>query len=1139
MSGTDGVIRLPEAPTPDTPSTGNHRVYVGTDGHLKKVDPTGAVFDYNNATSYSDAQAQNAVGNILEDTATIDFTYVSGVSPSITANVNDASITTAKLADNSVVTSKIVDANVTNSKLADNSVSTSKIQNAAVDNTKLASGSVAQANLQSNSVGTAQIIDANVTNSKMAANSVGTSNIIDANVTNSKLATDSVAQANMQDNSVGTAELIDNSVVNSKLANAAVDNSKLADASVSTSKLQTGAVTTSTIADANVTTAKLATNSVDNTILADNAVTTSKISDGAVVTSKIPDSNITNAKLANGSVDNSKLAANAVLDSNVASGAAIALSKLAALPGHNKALQSDGAGIITESAVTSTELGYVSGVTSAIQTQIDSKQATGNYITGLTSDVSASGPGNVPATVNSVGGSTAANIHSAELAANAATNANTASTIVKRGVAGEIATGAITATSVAASGTVTGSNLSGTNTGDVTLNPVGSSPNANAASLSGQALTLQPADATHPGVVSTGAQTLGGAKTFSSPMTVSDTSTAALTVNSSSLVVDASNNAVGIGTAPSISASLDVVNNSGATKAVQLTGYGSNVGVRGRYANGTLGSPTAANTGNILEFISGRGYGATGFAAASTGIINFVAGALFTDTSMPTYINFQTTPTGSVTSVERVRITPTGNVLINTTTDNGTDSLQVNGSSNVLAGTISGTAGSGFVNYKPQSSAPTTPSSGYKQYADASGRLAWKGTNGFIRVFDAISNTADRTYTLPDSSGTLILDPTTTNGDIVYRAGGILTRLPASSTDGQVLTIASSLPVWADPNIKRMFGGGTDGSITVSGVITLTQNTYYDVVTMVSGGQIITGGYSLYCNKLDLTNADANCINWNGTDGLSATTQTGAANGVSQVNAYLGGGGNGSNGATGTTGAGATAAAVSASSPSNGGQGGKSGAGGTGNGGANAGGAVRAGGTVANNITFDRFEDQFLRGGTLINGGNGGGGGASGGGDGTVTGGGGGGGGNGGGVVAIFAYEIVTGASTPAGVIRATGGKGGNGGKTTPTGNIGGGAGAGGGGGGYLYVIYVKRTGPTVNNGLNASGGNGGNGGNGNGTGIGGNGGFGGDGGRIRLFNATANTSTFNSGNPGNTGTNGSGTTGGTGGSGGTCTLNL
>jgi hypothetical protein len=67
---------------------------------------------------------------------------------------------------------------------------------------------------------------------------------------------------------------------------------------------------------------------------------------------------------------------------------------------------------------------------------------------------------------------------------------------------------------IAATGTVTGSNLSGSNSGDVTLGAVGASPNANGASLSGQALTLQPADATNPGVITTGTQDIAGDKSF-------------------------------------------------------------------------------------------------------------------------------------------------------------------------------------------------------------------------------------------------------------------------------------------------------------------------------------------------------------------------------------------------------------------------------------------------------------------------------------------------------------------------------------------------------------------------------------------------------------------------------------------------
>lgn len=62
----------------------------------------------------------------------------------------------------------------------------------------------------------------------------------------------------------------------------------------------------------------------------------------------------------------------------------------------------------------------------------------------------------------------------------------------------------------------------------VTLAAVGSSPNANGASISSdQVLTLQPVDATHPGILTTGAQTIAGAKTFSSTIVGSVSGSAA------------------------------------------------------------------------------------------------------------------------------------------------------------------------------------------------------------------------------------------------------------------------------------------------------------------------------------------------------------------------------------------------------------------------------------------------------------------------------------------------------------------------------------------------------------------------------------------------------------------------------------
>jgi hypothetical protein len=61
------------------------------------------------------------------------------------------------------------------------------------------------------------------------------------------------------------------------------------------------------------------------------------------------------------------------------------------------AAQIDGGG------VSNTEFSYLANVTSDIQGQINGKQPTGNYITALTGDVTASGPGSATATLASSG----------------------------------------------------------------------------------------------------------------------------------------------------------------------------------------------------------------------------------------------------------------------------------------------------------------------------------------------------------------------------------------------------------------------------------------------------------------------------------------------------------------------------------------------------------------------------------------------------------------------------------------------------------------------------------------------------------------------------------------------------------------
>ncbi len=76
-----------------------------------------------------------------------------------------------------------------------------------------------------------------------------------------------------------------------------------------------------------------------------------------------------------GTTGTAAIGSGVVVNADVSSSAAIAFSKMADLTA-SRALVSDGSGDVSVSAVTSTEVGYLDGVSSAIQTQLDAKQAT-------------------------------------------------------------------------------------------------------------------------------------------------------------------------------------------------------------------------------------------------------------------------------------------------------------------------------------------------------------------------------------------------------------------------------------------------------------------------------------------------------------------------------------------------------------------------------------------------------------------------------------------------------------------------------------------------------------------------------------------------------------------------------------------
>lgn len=87
---------------------------------------------------------------------------------------------------------------------------------------------------------------------------------------------------------------------------------------------------------------------------------------------------------------------------------------------------------------------------------------------------------------------------------------------------------------------------------------------------------------------------------------------------------------------------------------------GQTPGVSNRFARGTSAAPTATQSADLIGTFTGHGYGVTGFGTASTGLVGFVAEGAFTDSSMPTAVTFQVTPSASITKAEKMRLSSAG-----------------------------------------------------------------------------------------------------------------------------------------------------------------------------------------------------------------------------------------------------------------------------------------------------------------------------------------------------------------------------------------------------------------------------------------------------------------------------------------------
>ena len=287
----DGGSPLTFIGTTGTPTTGQYKIAANSTTITFGDDQNGKSLHIYSETDVSSPVVSFTPGSSIKaaDLNKIETLVRHGIKENrnqiITPDIRDSQITSAKIADGT-----IVDADISGS--------------AAIAMSKLATGTLPSGI----KLATANVIDLNVTTDKIADLNVTTAKIANENVTTGKIAPDAVTGAKIADRQVDSEHIAVGAIDHEHLATDIIDGDNIQDDVINSEHYAPVSIDTEHIANENVTTAKIANQNVTTPKIADANVTTAKIADQHVTTAKIADSNVTTAKIADDAVTNAKIA---------------------------------------------------------------------------------------------------------------------------------------------------------------------------------------------------------------------------------------------------------------------------------------------------------------------------------------------------------------------------------------------------------------------------------------------------------------------------------------------------------------------------------------------------------------------------------------------------------------------------------------------------------------------------------------------------------------------------------------------------------------------------------------------------------------------------------------------------------------
>lgn len=509
-----------------------------------------------------------------------------------------------------------------------------------------------------------------------------------------------------------------------------------------------------------------------------------------------------------------------------------------------------GTGVIAMPAATSSADGYL---TSANWIDFN------NRITGLTGDVTATGPSSGPAvitaTVATVGGQTAANVAAGAVLANASTSANTASTIVRRGASGEFSAGTVTATfSGNLTGNVTGS-VTGTASGNLTL----ATPHNHGVLLSGSAnatSALTPSSSTVFPLVSGGSS----ADPSWASLTVPGGGTGVSSFTSNGMVYGQGSSALAVTAAGSQYQTFQAGGSGVPTiDAVHLDQTAAVTGVLPN-ANTTAASANTASA--IVARDSAKNFLANNATLAATSTVSSAGTATLTVGSSRLQVLTGTT-THTYVLPDATTLGQTGFEF--DFVNNSTGTMTINDGGSTLVGTIPG-GGAAILRATSIGSTAGAWAMRYQMPANASYGTSGMTITGGLNVSGLTASQAVFT----DSSKNLTSNTITGSGDVVMSSGATLVG-PALGTPTALV----------GTNITGTASGLTAGHVTtnanLTGPITSSGNATSIAAQTGTGTTFVMDTSPTIGGQLGLISAASSSDNvgLSGTTSLSGATQRG------------------------------------------------------------------------------------------------------------------------------------------------------------------------------------------------------------------------------------------------------------------------